>query len=62
MQCLVPHPVYRQLSLKIKRSLKSSRKSNPEVRIDMDFEKYVHDEHMRRLGTHKKYHGNDVYL
>ena len=54
--------LYRQLSLKIKRSLKSSRKSNPEVRIDMDFDKYVYDEHMRRLGTHKKkYRGNDAY-
>ena len=54
--------LYGQLASKIKNSLKSSRKSNPEVRIDIEFDKDLFDREMRRLGKFKqKYGGNDMY-
>ena len=54
--------LYGQLASKIKNSLKSSRKSSPEVRIDIEFDKDLFDREMRRLGKFKqKYHGNDMY-
>ena len=41
--------LYQQLALKIKMSLQSSRKGNPEVQITMDFDKL----RIRRVGTLK---------
>ena len=45
--------LYQQLALRIKISLQSSRKGNPEVRITMDFDKLLFDGGIRRVGTLK---------
>ena len=45
--------LYGQLASKITNSLKKSRKSSPEVRIDIEFDKDLFDRDMRRLGRFK---------
>lgn len=54
--------LYQQLALKIKISLQSSRKGNPEVRISMDFDKLLFDGGIMRVGTLKtKQRGQEKY-
>jgi hypothetical protein len=45
--------LYQELALKIKMSLQSTRKSNPEVKLVMDFDKLQFDGGIRQAGTLK---------
>ena len=54
--------LYDRLASRIKNSLKSPRKSSPEVRIDIDFDCELFNRDMKRLGQPKeKKSGNEVY-
>lgn len=62
LMCDLKFSLYERLASKIKNSLKSSRKSSPEVRIDMDFDRYLYNRDMKSLGQLKeKKGGNEVY-
>ena len=51
--------LYDRLASKIKNSLRSSRKSNPVVRIDMDFDYEIYNRDMKTLGQLKEMKGGD---
>lgn len=46
--------LHQELALKIKRSLVNTRKSSPEVRIEMDFDKVLYDNGLKVHGQVKK--------
>jgi hypothetical protein len=54
--------LYDRLASKIKNSLRSPRKSSPEVRIDMDFDYEIYNRDMKSLGQLKEMKGgNEIY-
>ena len=54
--------LHQELALKIKRSLQNTRKSSPEVRIEMDFDKVLYDSGLKVHGQMKKVQrGVEIY-
>ena len=54
--------LHQELALKIKRSLQNTRKSSPEVRIEMEFDKVLYDSGLKVHGQMKKVQrGVEIY-